>query len=335
MTSNPVAGYTPLTNDNSYVFSMQKALASLGYDVKHIKLRDSLRLQGRRDLLFINWIEESAKKNGRFMFSKSLLVVISLIVARLRWKKIIYVKHNNYSHDSGTTDKIISSFLIRFSSLLSDRTIVHSPHLRSSSLHYVPHPLYEISDLEEMPHEASKLIDSEFYFIFGKIKPYKGIEKVIHHWPKNRTLVVAGPTSNGEYLNQIRSIVEERNLDNQVLFIPRRLSEAEVSWLMSRCKASILAHQGPEMIVSGAFFHAVTYGTSVLSTRSDFLRSLVENNIFSDINFIDNWNNLPTYLDKLGESGADIREDALKAFGRENVLAHLELAIGSAPVPKH
>lgn len=327
----------PLAVENDYVHIMQDALQALGNEVvpvgwHWVTLRACASTgTGTGDMLILNWPENYVLRQGKPSVGDALRTVYMLLWARRRWKKLVYVMHNHRSHALGMRSRLLTGFIVKLASRLADKTIVHSPHLAGGRYCYVPHPLYPVRADSTMPGDFPFSASEDFFLVMGRLNRYKMVEEIISTWPTGKNLLITGTAPDEGYLHFLKSGVEARGLNAHIRFLPRYLDESEIAWLMKNTTACILSHQTREMIVSGAFFHALSYGTNLIARSSAFYSALIKQNIFTDFIALDDWHGLSARFASVrvrtAEERAAVAKRAEAVFGREAVLSHLNEVI--------
>ncbi|MEI9988014.1 MAG: glycosyltransferase [Aliidongia sp.] len=189
--------------------------------------------------------------------------------------------------------------------LLTTATITHRPVLDGQSA-IVPHPLYFDGEL------PASTRDNEFLY-FGMISRYKGLDRLLATWPKERRLVLAGAVREPGLEAQLNRLIEKRGLDVDI--VTRFLPDAELEALLLRTKFVVLPHRDETAIVTGSFYHAASFGANILVRNGDFGRSVQEK--FSFVTLFED--------DNIGEALARARYVEAK-----DVVAEIRKANGAA-----
>ena len=226
-----------------------------------------------------------------------------LLLLKIRFKKLLYVKHNHYPHniESKSINKIkyLMKIIVRF----ADFAVIHSP--TEHNFTYLPHPLYKYP-LKLSPSAISP--DFERYIIFGRIARYKKIEDVIVAFPDNKKLIVAGGCEDKGYLSFLEGLIKDKtNITIKGCFI----SDADAANLIKGCNGLILSHSNEDMIVSGIFFYSLTLGVKVYALQTPFL-SWVGENVGNDV--IQNFKNLHEMMDTIKNE-----QEANGSYGEESI----------------
>lgn len=258
----------------------------------------------RKDIAIINWLENGfLNKNGTVSYLGTIRICMILLLLKIRFKKLLYVKHNHYPHniESKSINKIkyLMKIIVRF----ADFAVIHSP--TEHNFTYLPHPLYKYP-LKLSPSAISP--DFERYIIFGRIARYKKIEDVIVAFPDNKKLIVAGGCEDKGYLSFLEGLIKDKtNITIKGCFI----SDADAANLIKGCNGLILSHSNEDMIVSGSFFYSLTLGVKVYALQTPFL-SWVGENVGNDV--IQNFKNLHEMMDTIKNE-----QEANGSYGEESI----------------
>ena len=290
---------------NRYVAVERELLRGICANISSIQLAQLLAPQvPRRDTAAIlNWYEDQMgwyRANADRVLVKA---VLALVLLKLRSRKIIWVRHNFWPLDlpkQFLQQRILLFFLDRLSTV----TVTHRKVDRFESV-VVPHPLYTEDDL------PASVRDIE-YLYFGVIKQYKGLDTLLEVWPKERRLVIAGAVRDEQLYAPLQERSRARGLS--VDFIGRFLPDAELDALLLRTKYVVLPHQDDAMIVTGAFYHAVSFGANVVARNGDFGRAVAR-----DFNFVN--------LFDEGSIDADLTD--LRYVDAQNVVSAVRATNGS------
>lgn len=258
--------YPKESEENLYLTQSKIAWESIGYVVKNMPTTP-VKLLGRlrNDIVVLNWFEDRLGHSDHqiIAFMKS---VILLALVRIRYRKIIWVRHNIKPHNKYSA--FLYEMLLRILDVATDFTVTHRP-VKGIKSEVMPHPLY--------PFRTELFLDYDVrdieYLYFGAVKKYKGLDKLLSGWPAEKPLYMAGKCSDGELGTRLRDIIKDRGLN--VTWEDRFLSYDELCSLIGRSKYVLIPHADNSMIVSGAFYHAVSGGANVLITNNAFYRDYV------------------------------------------------------------
>lgn len=241
---------------NDYLNSCRRIWACCGFESKPLGgFRENfLNIRKREELLILNWFEDriGGSKRPYMALLKSMLF---LVVLRIKFRKVVWVRHNIFPHSKYV--KSHHEILIWLLHRLSDKSVVHR-HGLSKEYHYVSHPLYK----SEVVPAKNKDID---YLYFGAIKGYKGLVELLKRWPSSESLCMLGRSNDPELTSTICGVINQRKLD--VNWDNSFVQYDRLCQYIARSKYVILPHNSDSMLVSGAFYHAVSFGASVLMRR--------------------------------------------------------------------
>lgn len=261
-----IAYYPSADSENPYAALMVQALSAFGQVERMPRgldlLRSPWRYCRRFDLAMFNWLEDVLiDRQGRIRVRGLLEFAAFIIGGRFIARRIVLVRHNSYPHACDERRGKRVQGLIDVFERCFDLSITHSGHNATAHRCYVPHPLY---------HEPNEPVQRPegYFLIFGRIKPYKGIDDVIRAYDdREKRLVIAGPCDDPRYLDALRSLAEGKN----VQILAGYLAADDAKQLVGRADAVVLPHHGRDMIVSGSYFFAAGLGVPVLALRMPFL----------------------------------------------------------------
>lgn len=257
----------PLVFDtNEYIKCQARVWASLDLAVKAAptSVLGSLALISfkRKDYIVLNWFEDRVNYS-RIPFVGFIRSVVMLLIFRLVFRKVYWVRHNVKGHDNGRA--FLRGALEKMLGRLADAKIAHRPY---EDCLYIPSPLYDrkvdIPSVRDIP-----------FLYFGAVKRYKGLTELLSVWPSHVKLVMAGKSYSNDLTVEIEQIIRSRNLN--VIWHNRFLSSPELDQLVARSSFVILSHMEKSMIVSGAAYHSFTYGANLLVRAGEFGKYLEKN----------------------------------------------------------
>lgn len=284
-------------SSNKYI-EINKSILSEAFNIKGLSLYSIGKYftnfsEVRSSIAVLNWFEDNGSKSIRHFF----VYTVFLMAIKILFGKIVWVRHNFNPH-SGS--KIYYKIIVFFLSILSDEKVTHR---KIEGYKEVPHPLYPV----ECDTESSERVIE--YLCFGKVSRYKGIVELLKVWDPQNSLVLAGSCKDDELLDDINSIISSRGIDVQ--FINQFICDSELDKLLSKTKTVILPHTSQSMIVSGAFYHAISYGVNVIVRDDDFYSFCSER--MKSVYRLESINNRVIYTEK------DVRSEAVNHFG-DNVV---------------
>lgn len=247
-------------------------------NIKDIVLRPRQTFRYKKyDVAIINWLENNLRSESKKLYFFGILkFFVYIVYFKIAAKKTVYVRHNMTPHDMPRRHAKISRKIIDFALRFFDKKVAHSGHLEGEDYFYIPHPLYDTRVDATVINDNS---EDAYYLVFGRVERYKQIDAILANWPDNEKLLIAGPASDHDYVSELLKMAKGRNINFDIRFLP----DDDVSTIMSEAKAIILAHDASEMIVSGSFFHAISYGVPVIASNQSFLNWLKDHKDFSGL----------------------------------------------------
>lgn len=263
-------GYSPFVSDNnSYTESFKRILSKFGELSNVPSLKDilSLRINTRYDLLILNWSDNGivSRRNGSISITGVIKVFVKLFAWKLISKKIVFVRHNVYPHNTAFKSKKIAVKLIGIYEQFFDACWVHSGHFTENSRLYVPHPIYQVSKKKDPLFDREKL-PKKYFIVFGRILSYKKIHKLIEVLPDEVNLVVCGSCSDNSYLEKLMSYKK-----NNVTIIPEYISDELAKDMVAQSSGVVICHSDEDMIVSGSIIFAISVGVPVIAIETPFI----------------------------------------------------------------
>ena len=263
MSLDKVYYYPNAPKQNLYVARNIEILRSVGFETRYVpnsKL-SLLKSDTKNAVLILNWFEDRLgyENNQMASFLKS---IVWLLIFQFKFKKILWVIHNRKPH--GNYNRFLYAILVKWLSRIADSKITHR-NVESVNSSIIEHPLYSI-DFDPAP-----VSQSNTFLIFGVVKRYKGIERLLKQWDPDTPLVIAGACNDAELTEEINTTICTRQLN--VRWENRFLDYEELCELISKSKVVLLPHIDNSMIVSGGFYHAMTCGANIVTTNHDLYRS--------------------------------------------------------------
>lgn len=325
-----IIGYYPFeSEENEYCARFKEILASFG-SVVSLKLRPAsitklVKSVNAYDVVIVNWIDNKiVSPRGTISILGIFRFLLDILFLKIVSRKTIFVRHNVYPHKCKAEHSHLASRIVDLFEYFFDKNITHSGHNTTKKRYYVPHPLYSNMNFSTGRQEE---VAEKYVVVFGRIMRYKGIEKLISSYDGSTQLVIAGPCADSEYLEYLQEIAKGR----AVVICNGFLSASAARSLVKNAAAVIIPHSGPDMIVSGTFFFALSCSTPVLAMRSPFLEWLLNSSsqagayVYNDVRELVAAVNLPILTDRKA-----VMHDAAINFGdsviRERLSALLDVA---------
>tara|TARA_R110001583_G_scaffold26095_1_gene94218 strand:+ start:1736 stop:2710 length:975 start_codon:yes stop_codon:yes gene_type:complete len=254
--------------DNEYLLNLSFILRNKFNSVEFVglPLKPMLKkaLSGKSsDILIINWLEDypSLKRGFLAEAQATLRFIFALFAANLYYRKIIWVRHNYKPHLAHS--KFCYRILCGVISFFSDNIVTHR-RVQEFDSQVIFHPLYKKTEVNTIaPFDC---------LIFGNIKPYKNVPMILQDWDPKRELKIIGKCKSADLNNEITTLIKGRL--PKVIYENRFMEVEELNGFLSSVTFVILAHEEASMIVSGTFYHAISYGANVVLKDSEYGRSI-------------------------------------------------------------
>ena len=249
---------SPLENSsNEYIRILSGIITNI--DSVKVKGISSLSLshfmEREQNCAVLNWYEDSVfdRKKGLFSWSLLLVLFFKLIYIKIICKKIIYIKHNYKPHCS-SNGSIIFSLSKYFMGCAASIKVAHVDNI--DGFEFVTHPLY-LCDKKVLGNIDSEHGRDVEYFIFGAVSRYKKLNDLLKAWPVGYKLIIWGRSNDIELEKEILDIINNRNLS--VSWRNEFIEFEELNSKLLTCKNVIVNNDDDTMIVSGVFYHAISF----------------------------------------------------------------------------
>lgn len=152
-----------------------------------------------------------------------------------------------------------------------------------------------VPDLEPVKNneiaQSDLFKDRKVLFTFGLISRNKGLETVIRALPKivaqhpDALYVILGNTHPGvvkhngeEYRDSLKALAKELGVENNIAFVNKFVSEAELHQYLTACSLYITPYLNEAQITSGTLSYAIGAGAAVVSTPYWHAQELLADN---------------------------------------------------------
>jgi hypothetical protein len=267
----------PVSTQNNQYIDIVSGLLREKHEVIGIEssFKQWTRLKRRDTVAILNWFE-SKVSHSRFPLLGFLKSVLILFYLKLTCSKVIWVKHNHKPHDAkGSLAKKLTEYIEQLMQGVCNPILTHDKVAGLESV-VVPHPLY----LRHPISNPEVQRDIEF-LIFGQVKRYKNLSALFNIWPASVPLKLVGKSESDSLRQELLGIIKERGL--AVSWDDRFIPDEELNALLQRTQFAILPHSEDSMIVSGAFYHSITFGCNVLMADNAFARNMQARHSFCHI----------------------------------------------------
>ena len=276
--------------------------------------------KAKKGIFHIHWEEHLLRKSLSEAEASSQVSYFleRLGVYKKRGGKVVLTIHNAQPHELNYLaqfDRMRSTVL-----QLADRVLVHNLEtiallqqkfdIGLHKIFYLPHPsylgVYEAVDATRK--RLSNLSLSNDFLLFGKIRRYKSVDKLLDIWPaddENLKLLIAGDgIPEDDYVEVVADMAEA--LPN-VRFDRRRIENEEMPGLLSQAKALIMPNE--DFLTSGALLAAISFGLPVIAAAKSGVMEVLPT---ANHRFLFEPGNFQDCLDKIRSFSALTDEEVLE-----------------------
>lgn len=244
---------------NEYIDNFFNTLARKVNVVNHKKrpgsrAGDFFKYIFKADIMILNWPEDIL--HLKFGILQLFASFTTLTLFKLKGGKIIWVCHNKDSHKKryGRLRKITRSFYTKIADViivLSNDALNYFLEEKEKT-YFLNHPIYShppllVEDLGTPSYDV---------LIWGRISPYKGLDKFIESYREHKNLFnvnVIGQ-ANQSYLEVINQKVTGLNIQITNKFI----SNEELGYYFKNSKIILLPYADSDTFSSGALIHSLS-----------------------------------------------------------------------------
>jgi glycosyltransferase involved in cell wall biosynthesis len=271
-----VLGFPAFSNRNSNPYNSEFYAALQKHNIHVDEFSFRRAFFGHYDIIHIHWPEKFLNSHYR---SKALLWSVALLAClrlqRLRGRQVVWTVHNLAAHE--TKYKTISRlfwkhFLPNVTATISlshaNQKILQKttalPNCTNQSVIY--HPLYPKTSYN--PGNIKLKIPAPYALFFGRILPYKNVEKLIGIFktnpPHKLHLVIAGSCEDSSYQQQIHALTAN---STNITLINRHISDDELHYLLDKCIFGILPFKN--IFNSGSILQFPSHAKPVIAPASE------------------------------------------------------------------
>lgn len=315
----PISGRDKTGVHNPYVDNFVKSFDKY-FDFVNVEhpsysgILDIRKYVGKIDFVFFHWIENIVDRKGGYF---QMMFLISLFYYfKIKGIKTVWTVHNKISHE-GTNYKL-KGRLVRFLMKNCDFLIVHAREgidfakevtgNKNLSVIFRHHPVTN----NFVPSKEKRIID---ILIWGRISPYKGIDKFLEllydKGLENRfRIVVIGKVSDEKYGEKLM-----KYQNSSIKIIDRFAEVEELKRLAMTSRIILFPYQSSSVLGSGVLMDSIVYEANILGPEKGAFADMAnENLIFSYKDYDEMVEKIETVLkDNLG-----IDIEKRKSFISEN-----------------
>ncbi len=274
----PKNDYKTLDSPNPYMLNVESALSDkhviINKSPNRIGILDLFKFLPATDIYFLNWIEDVPVK--RFGILQVLFLVLFLLLRKALDKKIVWVLHNIYSHESKRRKLI--GFVFRRMMNEADLIITHSNEgiefirrefpLSLKKARYLIHPMDGVLIKKS---EQEKEFD---FFIWGTIYPYKGVTEFLRYASKTSLLkelriLVAGICLNDKVRTEVKKLAT-----GNIVYIERFLDFDQIAQLAGKSRFILFTYNSDSVLSSGSLMDSIRMGSVVIGPDKGSFKDL-------------------------------------------------------------
>lgn len=301
---NSAVIYTPEYKGNSYQSNLYINSESFGYDIipftgfnNSIELCEKIS-EYNNVLFHQHWLKEIYVKSLSLNHGLDLVdsYFSKLKAIKLFGVKIAWTVHNIVDHDLDPEMTFICKYAAKKIVDISDIIFVHCDRnkqeleevlgikLNQNQIKTLPHPLYNLMYTKEVVKpleiDINRIQNSSKVLLFaGMIRPYKGLEEFLivlntlmeEIQKLNIHVIIAGEFIDKELYKKAEDI--RSRMDTNITIIERRISDNELSYILSISSIMILPYRS--ILTSGSFFAATTFSLPVLAPNKGSFIDLI------------------------------------------------------------
>lgn len=305
--SCPREGYTnPYCLNYKQVIGKEFHLLDANNNVTRMKTATLFRYSWIADIVILNWIENTGNlKLGIIQF---FFAYLSLIVIKLRRKRIVWMFHNITPHEGRSFfSNILCSYLYKNVALIishSQEATEYARQYAKCKVAYVSHP---IKALIFTPQKDLRQYD---VFIWGTILPYKGVVEFLKNTINKLgdiSILILGKCNDGFLSKQI-----EQLCNNFITFENRKADFDELATYIKKCNYTLFPYIGDSVSSSGALMDTLAMGGTPVGPNKGAFKDL------SDEGICLTYNNYDELISILTTKKMKISEEKIKNFIKNN-----------------
>lgn len=267
-------GFFPIDESQSdYIVQTKKIISEIGElnalpGIKETILNPLKINRMSLDAIISSWSENIiANKDGDISITGVLAFFIYLTINRLSTKNFILIRHNNFPHHLKTKHRKLVKLIFSLSEKIPHKIVTHSGHNVNCGYNYIPFPLPE-----KINNCNKKTNTSNYYFLFGRILPYKKIKELIELISNDIHIIIAGSAPDKIYLDECYETAKK--LNKKITFIPEFISDEEAASYAQNSLGIIVANCDEDMVVSANHFYSLCMGVRLYTITTPFIEWL-------------------------------------------------------------
>lgn len=271
--SAPRGGYkNPYSSNYKEALKENFILLDDSSKAKYTAMFSFLKYSFLADVFVLNWVEDVAfAKLHRFKF---LIVFGSLLIIRIRKKKIVWMLHNMHPHKGITPmTKFIQRYLFNNAYLIIAHSKAAAEFARQNSNRKVCYLCHPFVSIQTKPFEVPKQkID---ILIWGEILPYKGVPEFLSlPFAKQFHVRIIGRCKDTVLDEKIKGFCSDN-----IKYENRKISFDELKALIDKTRYVLFPYIGDCVSSSGALIDTLTLGGCVVGPNVGAFKDLKEEGV--------------------------------------------------------
>lgn len=282
----------PYTGRNPYQKLLFDSLKNLGLNIQRsntLKLRflnitlfNSILKYWRPDIAHLHWHHSSLLASDQYRtIVTSIFFLFQLFVLKILRIKFVWTVHNLTYHEN--RHNRLELFFCKFIGQFADAVITHCETAKTETckafklkqnkkVFVIPHGNYfgiynsTVTETEEKKYLG--IPENRLLFLFfGEIRPYKGIQELIHAFkkideknPRSVSLMIAGRPINGQFAEELKTLV---NKSPNITLNLKSIPENELAVYLKA--ANIIVFPFKKVLTSGSVLLALSFGKPIIA----------------------------------------------------------------------
>ena len=283
------------TAPNPYMVNFEESLAKehiiVNKSFNHRGVLDFFKYVFKADLFVLNWIENlSLRRRGKLQI---IAFQIFLIIAKLSGKRILWVLHNKYTHDTVKnrwTDLMFkvmmrsSDFILTHSNCGIDFVKENFPEY-TSKVKYIAHPVKKVF-LNNIKEE-----EKFDFLLWGVILPYKGILQFLMYVNdssemRSLRILIVGKCLDSEYKTKINEYLSEN-----IIHLDRYYEIEQIAGFAKQAKFILFTYNPESILSSGSLMDSIGMGSVIIGPSAGAFKDL------STYSFVKTFNSYSEIID--------------------------------------
>jgi glycosyltransferase involved in cell wall biosynthesis len=245
------------------------------------------------DIAHLHWHHSSLLASDQYRtIVKSVFFLSQLLVLKILRIKFVWTVHNLTHHENRHNH--LELFFCKYIGQLADAVITHCETAKTEAckafnlkqnkkVFVIPHGNYlGIYNSAVKETEAKKYLgiaeNRLLFLFFGEIRPYKGIQELIHAFkkidekkPRSLSLMIAGRPINNQFAEKLKTLVNKSpNITLNLKSIPKN----ELAVYLKA--ANIIVFPFKKVLTSGSVLLALSFGKPIIAPTLGCIQDVLD-----------------------------------------------------------